>query len=233
VSLTAYCDNIGELEVAALDETVNAGIPSEPDLPQVTQWALLVDRIRSGDRDAMDELYQVFSRGVRLYLCRQLGVQDVDDKVHDTFLIVVQAIQNGDLREPDRLMGFVRTIARRLVAGHIDTMVHKRRENVAVESGIVLSDQRGTPEQNVIHQQKVDVMLRVLGEMNARDRDVLTRFYLYEQSQDVICREMKLSATQFRLLKSRAKARFSELGRKTLESKNTLRSFSTFLHYGC
>ena len=55
----------------------------------------------------MQELYQVFGRGVRHYLCRQLGMQDVDDKIHDTFLIVVQAIQKGDLREPDRLMGFV------------------------------------------------------------------------------------------------------------------------------
>jgi RNA polymerase sigma-70 factor (ECF subfamily) len=230
VSEVAYCDSIGELEVSTVDETVNAGVPSENDLPQSDRWESLVDRIRGGDQDAMDELYQVFARGVRLYLCRQLGMQEVDDKVHDTFLIVVQAIQNGDLREPGRLMGFVRTIARRLVAGHIDTMVHKRRENVAVESGIVLSDQRTTPEQTVIQQQKVDVMLRVLRELSGRDRDVLTRFYLYEQSQEQICREMKLSATQFRLLKSRAKGRFTELGRKVLESKNNLRSFAMFLH---
>jgi hypothetical protein len=42
---------------------------------------------------------------------------------------------------------------------------------------------------------------------------------------------MKLTATQFRLLKSRAKTRFAELGRKKLEAKNSLRSFSLFLHY--
>jgi DNA-directed RNA polymerase specialized sigma24 family protein len=44
-----------------------------------------------------------------------LGPQDLDDRVHDTFLIVVQAISKGDLREPERLMGFVRTVVRRLV----------------------------------------------------------------------------------------------------------------------
>jgi RNA polymerase sigma factor (sigma-70 family) len=218
------------LEVSKVDETVNTGVPSEPDLPPSDKWIELVDRIRAGDAAAMDELYQVFGRGVRLYLCRQLGMQEVDDKVHDTFLIVVQAIKNGDLREPSRLMGFVRTIARRLVAGHIDTMVHKRRDNVAVESGIVLSDQRTTPEQTAIHQQKVDVMMKVLRDLSGRDRDILTRFYLYEQSQEQICREMKLTATQFRLLKSRSKARFTELGRKMIEGKNNLRGFSTFLH---
>jgi RNA polymerase sigma-70 factor (ECF subfamily) len=37
-----------------------------------------------------------------------------------------------------------------------------------------------------------------------------------EQSQDQICSEMALTETQFRLLKSRAKARFGELGKKKL-----------------
>ena len=66
----------------------------------------------------MEELYQLFSKGIRFYLCRQLGPQELDDKVHDTFVVVVQAIRRGDLREPERLMGFVRTIVRRQVAAH-------------------------------------------------------------------------------------------------------------------
>jgi len=94
-----------------------------------------------------------------------------------------------------------------------------------VDSGVAISDQASTPEQSVIERQKVDIMLEVLREMSKRDRDVLTRFYLYEQSQELICREMKLTATQFRLLKSRAKTRFAELGRKKLEKKNSLRTF--------
>jgi RNA polymerase sigma factor (sigma-70 family) len=196
---------------------------TEPDVEETTQqandWAELVQNIRAGDANAMEKLYQVFARGIRLYLCRQLGLQDVDDKVHDTFLIVVQAIKNGELREPDRLMGFVRTIARRLVAGHIDQMVHRRRDNVPVESGIAISDNSATPEQDVLGREKVDIMFEVLRDMSGRDRDILTRFYLYEQSQETISREMDLTPTQFRLLKSRAKARFAELGRKKLDNK--------------
>jgi RNA polymerase sigma-70 factor (ECF subfamily) len=212
----------------AVEETVNSGARLDGDLPQPDRWISLVDRIRRGDQNAMDELYRIFSSGIRIYFCRQLGMQEVDDKVHDTFVIVVQAIQNGDLREPDRLMGFVRTIARRLVAGHIDTTVRNRRENVSVESGIILSNQHATPEQTAIQQQKVDVMLKVLRELSNRQRDVLTRFYLYEQSEEQICRDMELSATQFRILKSRAKRRFAELGKKVLESKNPLRRCSSF-----
>ncbi len=61
-------------------------------------WPELVSRIRQGDESGMEDLYRVFARGIRFYLCRQLGPQELDDKVHDTFLIVVQAIQRGDLR---------------------------------------------------------------------------------------------------------------------------------------
>jgi DNA-directed RNA polymerase specialized sigma24 family protein len=52
----------------------------------------------------------------------------------------------------------------------------------------------------------------VLNTLPRRDREVLVRFYLQEQSPGQICRDMRLTATQFRLTKSRAKARFTELG---------------------
>lgn len=61
---------------------------------------------------------------------------------------------------------------------------------------------------------------KVLSEIPARDREILTRFYLLEQSQEQICLEMELSDTQFRLLKSRAKSRFGELGKKRLAHRN-------------
>lgn len=91
-------------------------------------WAELVEKIRQNNSDGLEELYRVFSRGVRFYLCRQLGPQDLDDRVHDTFLIVAQAIQRGELREPDRLMGYVRTIVRRQVAAQIEDNVLSRKQ---------------------------------------------------------------------------------------------------------
>lgn len=188
-------------------------------------WPELVSRIRQGDESGMEDLYRIFARGIRFYLCRQLGPQELDDKVHDTFLIVVQAIRRGDLREPERLMGFVRTVVRRQVAAHIDQVVHSRREELHLDVGVRVADGRHNPEQTAASRQKIEFMRGVLRDLNQRDRDVLTRFYLYEQSQEQICQEMKLTETQFRLLKSRAKARFGELGKRKLQQKQLL-SFS-------
>jgi|SRR5580700_868196 RNA polymerase sigma-70 factor (ECF subfamily) len=188
------------------------------------EWVDLVDRIRLNETDGMEELYQLFSKGIRFYLCRQLGPQELDDKVHDTFVVVVEAIRRGELREPSRLMGFVRTIVRRQVAAHIDKVVHTRRDQIDLDSTVRLADPEENPEERAIFTQRTELINRVLGELSGRDREILTRFYLLEQSQDQICSEMGLTETQFRLLKSRAKARFGELGKKKLTHR-TLHAF--------
>jgi RNA polymerase sigma-70 factor (ECF subfamily) len=179
-------------------------------------WARLVERIQTSETDGMEELYQLFSKGIRFYLCRQLGPQELDDKVHDTFVVVVMAIRRGELREPQRLMGFVRTIVRRQVAAYIDRVIHTRREQIDIDSSVRIADPRGSPEDAAIFRQRAELIHRVLGELSPRDREILTRFYLREQGQEQICCEMALTETQFRLLKSRAKARFGELGKKKL-----------------
>jgi len=187
-------------------------------------WLALVESIQRGERAGMEELYRVFSRGVRYYLCRQLGPQDLDDKVHDTFVIVVQAIRKGELREPERLMGFVRTVVRRQVAAQIDRAVQNRREQTEFDTTISVSDRSNSPEEAAILRQHEEVASSVIRSISGRDREILTRFYLMEQTQEEICEGMHLSETQFRLLKSRAKARFGELGRKKLARRKYFES---------
>jgi RNA polymerase sigma-70 factor (ECF subfamily) len=180
------------------------------------EWGILVSQIKAGEETGMEQLYKLFSRGIRYYLCRQLGPQELEDKVHDTFLIVVNAIRRGDLREPERLMGFVRTVVRRQVAAYIEQAVHNRREQADLETGITVADRKQNPEQEAMVRQKAELMESALSALSERDREILVRFYLKEQPQDQICREMDLTETQFRLLKSRAKAKFGEIGKKKL-----------------
>ena len=48
------------------DETEKDSSGEEP----YAGWVALVQRIQSGETDGMEELYQLFSRGIRFYLCR-------------------------------------------------------------------------------------------------------------------------------------------------------------------
>jgi RNA polymerase sigma factor (sigma-70 family) len=182
-----------------------------------------VERIRDRDPSAMEELYKMFSTGIRFLLYRQLGPQDLDDKVHDVFVIITEAICNGELREPERLMGYVHTVVRRQVASHIDRAIHLRRNRVDVDFQESVSDKRPDPEREAINRENLGLAMRVLQSIPKRDREVLTRFYLNEESVDEICQNMDLSETQFRLIKSRAKARFGELGKRRLAIRRALR----------
>src|SRR3954447_13705091 len=113
---------------------------------QGPSWSRLVNLVHEGDPARMEELYAVFAKGVRFFLWRQIGPQDLDDKVHDVFLIIAQAIQRGELREPERLMGYVRPVVRRQVAAHIDSAVAARRPQQSIDPAMTLSDREPDPE---------------------------------------------------------------------------------------
>jgi RNA polymerase sigma factor (sigma-70 family) len=197
-------------------------VPEVQEFTAEQSWSLVVDRIRAGEPSGMEELYRIFSKGIRFYLYRQLGPQDLDDKVHDIFLIITQSIRRGDLRDPERLMGYVRTIVRRQVAAHIDHVVQARRNSDLTDSRYTC-DQSLNPERGLIERQNEELALRILNSLQKRDREVLIRFYLHEQAAEQICEEMGLSETQFRLIKSRAKARFGELGKRRFSLRSGFR----------
>jgi|YNPMSStandDraft_1061717.scaffolds.fasta_scaffold03074_2 RNA polymerase sigma-70 factor (ECF subfamily) len=182
-------------------------------------WAALVERIRQGDPESMEELYQRCSPGIRLVLQRRLGGQELEDRVQETFLIVLQAIRRGEVREPSRVLGFIWTVVRRQVAAHIDSAVHSRRDFAPIKDGTAIYDPQESPEERLLSQQQRQVMYKVLQKVSRRDREILIRYYLLEQTQEEICSEMNLTETQFRLLKSRAKARFGELGRRVIRQR--------------
>jgi RNA polymerase sigma-70 factor (ECF subfamily) len=202
-------------------ETLESESPTAK--PATEDWALLVQQIQQGDDRGSEKLYAIFNRGIRWNLARSIHPQDIDDRLHETFLIVVNAIRRGDLRESERLMGFVRTIARRQVAAYIEDAVGDRRRleshsarhaDHAAEG--FYPDSRPDPEHQFRNSERQALMMEALHALSPRDRDLLVRFYLHEQPEKQIREAMGLTETQFRLLKSRAKARFGEIGKKKL-----------------
>jgi RNA polymerase sigma factor (sigma-70 family) len=182
----------------------------------------LVSGIRAGEPDAMVDLYRILKGHVRLHLCRQLGVEDLEDRVHDLFLTLVDAIQRGAIRQPERLMGYVWTVVRRAEASGVRAMLDGRRAAIAEWNWV--PDWRPNPQAQTLDRERSRLLRRILAGIGRRDREILVRFYLEEQTQAQIRREMGLSPAQFRLNKSRAKARLVKLARAHQRSRGTLRS---------
>jgi RNA polymerase sigma-70 factor (ECF subfamily) len=182
----------------------------------VSSPAELVHRIMCEDPEAEAQLYHIFSTGVRFLMMRKLRNSSMlEDELHTSFIITIQAIRSGVLREPERLMGFVRTVVSRRIAEHIDGEVFRRNRTVSAREQII-RDHRLSADQMLIERQKLEIAREILQEMSASDREVLVRFYLEEQTPERICREMNLTGTQYRLLKHRAKIKFAERGQRKL-----------------
>jgi len=182
---------------------------------QADDWSVIVSRIQANDASAMEDLYGIFARGIRYFILRNLGPDELDDRVHDCFILVTQAIQNGELRDPARLMGYVRTVVKRYIANTIESTVQLRRAHVDYEDNLFcLSDWKEDPERAVMTRQRAEIARKVMEGISTRDREILRRFYVEEQAPEQICGEMGLSFNQFRLLKSRAKKRFGTLGQR-------------------
>lgn len=169
----------------------------------------LVSRIASQDPEAIEDLYAYLNRVVRPYIRFKLPEHEPDDILHEALTVVVEAIQGGALRNPEFLHGYVQAIVRRLVAGRIVSAIWKRKHTVDSESALANTPSADNPESRTLDRERGEMMIRGLRRMRSRDSELLIRFYLLEETFQEICREMGLTETQFRIYKSRAKAKLA------------------------
>src|SRR5262245_20404571 len=75
----------------------------------------LAARIRAGSHEAEETLFQRYRRGVSVIINHYFrNPTDTEELVQETFMIAVKKIRQGDIREPEKLSGFVCGIARTL-----------------------------------------------------------------------------------------------------------------------
>ena len=186
---------------------------ADPTHQAFAHWAEMVGKIRDGNNTGAEDLYAAVSDEARPQLFRHIDPQSVDDRVQEIMVIVLEAIRSGELRDPGRLMGFVRTVTRRRVAAHIRGAIFRRRWLVPVGATDPAALDR-SPEASAAAREQVEAIRKVLLRLRTSDCEILKRFYLQEQTPLQICEEMQLTKTQFRLHKSRALARCLELANR-------------------
>ena len=178
----------------------------------------LIERIKSDDQAAAEEFYVLLRKNIKWVLYR-IGPQDLDDLLHDVFLIVMQAIKENRLDSPENLVGYVRGVAHNQFSQRINKKVFNR-ENYANFDLALDTHSRGTnPEKQMILREKQEMFKEALDSIKPRDREIILRFYIKGQSVRKIIEEMNLKLagetdlqayTRFRLVKSRAKKRIEE-----------------------
>lgn len=177
--------------------------------------SILVGRVQAGAGTAEEDLYRVVCQTVMGRLSRCGAPREsAEDHAHDVYLVVSQAIVAGEVREPERLMGFVATIAHRHVAKHIAEAARARNGVNVADTPV--PDWRANPEEQAIEGEQLRIAMRALRGIPAREREVLQRRYLDEQPIQKICTEMNMTTAQCRNMKHRAKVHLYERARTRL-----------------
>ena len=179
---------------------------------QESRPAQLVARIRNGERAAEEELVARYGRGISVILRRAAsGRPVVEDLYQEVFLHAVEKIRGGEVRDSERLSGFICGLARNLAIGHFRRNAHAGN-SADPAAGESLPDTAPGPLEQVLRSEDYRFVRQTVAELPAlRDRQLLYRFYLCEEDKERICTDLKLSSLQFNRVLHRARERFREL----------------------
>ena len=182
--------------------------------------AELVRRIRAGDAGAESELVSRYCRGVTILIRRaSRDASAVDDLYQQTFQIALEKIRRGDLREPEKLSGFICSLARNLVIDHFRRAAAHRFPGPV--EGTRAADPAPGPLERLLRIERASIVRRVLAELpSERDREILFRFYIAEDEKDSICRDLGLTSLHFNRVLFRARERYRELYEETTTRKS-------------
>ena len=177
-----------------------------------TELTELVKRIIAGDSAAEEEVVRRYNQGVAIIIDQIVRSRSVtEDLSQDTFKIVLAKVRRGDLREPERLSGFVCSVARNTALDYIRRTRHLKNQE-AIGKAEQIPDPAPNQLDNVLRQERAKVVRQLINELKQkRDRDLLLRYYVAEEEKDTICADLGLTRAQFNNVIFRATARFKEL----------------------
>jgi RNA polymerase sigma-70 factor (ECF subfamily) len=199
--------------------------PSVNDSPErVSTAAELVERIRSGDSAAEAALARRYGPRLDFILRRHVREPSLAaDLRQETLIVVIERLRESGLDEPDKLAAFMHQTAINLARGEARTYY---RRNTHPDAEAI--DRAATAEpllaDRLAREELADLVTQLLTELRQpRDREILRRFYLGDESKDRICRSLGLSAAHFDRVLYRARQRFRQILEARLGSNLTVR----------
>jgi RNA polymerase sigma-70 factor, ECF subfamily len=172
----------------------------------------LVQRIRAGSRQAEEELVERYSRGVWFVIRQQISEQDVaEDAYQESLRLVLEKVRAGEVREPERLSGFICSLARNVIIEQFRRQ-SRRRAREEQDTGRPFATPEPSQLDGLLREEQGALARQVLASLPSdRDRKVLYRFYLADDDKDEICADLGVTALHFNQILFRARERYKRL----------------------
>jgi RNA polymerase sigma-70 factor (ECF subfamily) len=168
----------------------------------------LVSRIAAGDPQAESELVEHFAPRVRaMALVRTRDPDLAKDLMQETLLAVLQAFRKGQVRDSDRVAGFVCGVARNVINNHQRRSLKHPESSLDDETAIAATARDDDHD----GQERRRLMARALGTLSPTDRQVLLLTLVDGLKPGQIAQKIGVSADVARTRKSRALKRILEV----------------------
>jgi len=168
----------------------------------------LANRVLAGDARAEGEMIERYSRGLRFLLRRRTrDSEQAEDLLQETWLVALNKIRTKGLEDPARLAGYLAGIARNLAIGEVRKA---GRQKTSINSELVerIPDDSDNPYRQVSRAEVCNHVRDLINGLSTeRDREILNRFYVYEEDKPKICESLGVDSTHFNRVLFRARQR--------------------------
>ena len=179
---------------------------------RVATAAEIVDRIQQGDSMAEELLARRYGPKLDFILRRHVREQSLAaDLRQEALIVVIERLRSDGLAEPDKLAAFLYQIAINLAKGEARTYF---RRDTHPNFEAINRTATGEPllGDRLERRQLGEIVRTLLDELRQeRDREILRRFYLREETKESICASLELSANHFDRVLYRARQRFRQI----------------------
>lgn len=168
----------------------------------------LVRDIQSGRGEAETALYEKYSARVfYLALRESKSPHDAEDVRAETFLRVIQAVRNNQVRSAEALPAFILGVTRNVLRE-----LYARRRQAGDDISTEAVDLLTASHEHLFLDREVQLAIeKTIQRLKSRERTILHLCYYEELSTEEIATQMSIAPERVRLVKSRALKRFREL----------------------
>ena len=167
--------------------------------------------------------------GLRAQLARVTGSAELaSDLLQDALVTALQKLKAGEISDAAHLDGYVYRVALNHLRNHRrKDRVHNDSWKVSEETGAI---ETAVTTESLEADEWAQLARRLLEEVRpVRERELLVRFYLKEESKEALCREFGLTEPHFNRVIYRARDRFRGLLQRRGLSKSDLLSIVALL----
>jgi RNA polymerase sigma-70 factor (ECF subfamily) len=153
-------------------------------------------------------MIQRYSRGLRYLLRRKTrDVELAEDFLQETWAIALVKIRGDGLDNPGRLAGYLCGIANNLALGEL-RRVNRQRTSINSEIVDLIPDESSNPFRHVSRAEVCKLVHGLLDDLRKeRDREILKRFYVWEEDKQSICNGLGVDSVHFNRVLYRARQR--------------------------